>query len=264
MLGAYLGRNEDLLGPGVDNPEGFWENKDILDIHERLLQSQSRFWHDIRPLPDGWWDHGDVAPFKDKIAVVLSKNVFFGEMWAWKDPRTAITLPLWQKITRDLGICLEYVICVRNPIDVALSLHKIHGFSMTKSIALWQLYNLSALYWTNGSPRIIISYDDVVQYKEKYLVDILTSMREVLSWPKMGDGGAVTGAIISDLRHYSHGAGAVLAGSDVPEPVRLLYTLITKGSYNQRFTSTRVFCRSVDRLYRDYDGYVSLIASALS
>ena len=45
-LGVVLG--EHLLPASEDNPRGYWENADIVAVHERLMASLGWTWDDIR------------------------------------------------------------------------------------------------------------------------------------------------------------------------------------------------------------------------
>src|SRR4051794_4592372 len=52
LCGADLGR--DLLPAKADNERGFWENKAILALNEKLLENLNLRWHDLVALPDAW------------------------------------------------------------------------------------------------------------------------------------------------------------------------------------------------------------------
>ena len=45
MLGVYLGNN--FLSPRPDNPTGYWEDKHICDLNERLLAAFGLKWEDV-------------------------------------------------------------------------------------------------------------------------------------------------------------------------------------------------------------------------
>ena len=53
-LGADPGNN--LMPPAEDNPEGFWEPVDLVDVHDELLDYLGSSWDNPRPLPDKWWE----------------------------------------------------------------------------------------------------------------------------------------------------------------------------------------------------------------
>jgi hypothetical protein len=59
------------------------------------------------------------------------------EPWGWKDPRTSLTAPFWAQ--RLAG--LRFVVCVRNPLEVAASL-RARGYTSTHfGLRLWETYH---------------------------------------------------------------------------------------------------------------------------
>src|ERR1700722_3730092 len=52
LLGADLGDN--LVTPGSDNPDGFWEHAEAVRINDALLEGLGRTWYDMREMPQGW------------------------------------------------------------------------------------------------------------------------------------------------------------------------------------------------------------------
>ena len=56
--------------------------------------------------------------------------------WAWKDPRTALTMPFWRQLLPGLKV----VVCVRNPLEVAHSLSQRGMSSLAFGLRLWQTY----------------------------------------------------------------------------------------------------------------------------
>jgi hypothetical protein len=57
---------------------------------------------------------------------------------------------------------MKYVISVRNPRDVCLSLERRNGFAFEKSAGIWLSYNQSALAATADSPKLIVFYEDLM------------------------------------------------------------------------------------------------------
>ncbi len=81
----------------------------------------------------GWETSPDFAPLRRRARDVIAAEFGGRKLWGWKDPRTCVTLPFWQRLLPRL----HYVICLRNPIDIARSLEKRDGFALEKSIQLW-------------------------------------------------------------------------------------------------------------------------------
>src|SRR5438128_732386 len=90
--GLDLGRPDDLLGPSIQNREGFWENRRFRDLNEDLLRALGGGW-DYPPAPGGW--EGDAVQELAAQAVALLDEFAYHEPWGWKDPRNCLTLPFW-------------------------------------------------------------------------------------------------------------------------------------------------------------------------
>lgn len=159
LAGAFLGRDKDIMAPAPDNPAGFWERDDIVEFHGRLLAAFGRTWDTTDPLPAGWPKDPAARPFREELALLVSRAFASKELWAFKDPRTCLLLPLWKDVLAQMGIGLAAALAVRNPLDVARSLEKRDGFSRGKCWALWQNYNLSAWESTSGLPRAVVHFD---------------------------------------------------------------------------------------------------------
>src|SRR5262249_53841661 len=88
-------------------------------------------------------------------ALALQDKLAGHRVWGWKDPRNSITLPFWQKVFGGLKV----VLCVRNPLEVALSLRR-RGFpSVSRALELWAAYTLRALDSAPRADRIVTHYD---------------------------------------------------------------------------------------------------------
>ena len=58
MLGVYLGNN--FLSPQPDNPTGYWEDKNICELNERLLAVFGLKWEDVALIDDARWHEPEV------------------------------------------------------------------------------------------------------------------------------------------------------------------------------------------------------------
>ena len=76
--------------------------------------------------------------------------------WTFKDPRTSLTLPFWRPLLGDV----DYVICHRQPLDVAASLERRDGLALEQSLALWERYMAASILQTTGARRLFIGYDE--------------------------------------------------------------------------------------------------------
>jgi len=174
--GVYLGPPAAMIGPSVDNPKGFFELTSIVAMHEQLLAALDRGWDSSVAMPPEWWTLPEVAPFFDDARRVV-ESTFAGQMlWGWKDPRTCLALPLWQRVLAERGTDVRYVLVCRNPLDIAASLQKRNGFTPEKSIALYVLHMLHAFYHTRDARRSVVFYEQWLDNGQEELDRVLQEL----------------------------------------------------------------------------------------
>lgn len=253
LLGAYLGEETDLMLPGSDNPEGYWERNDVVLLHDRILNHLKRSWDSSLPLPDKWYQREDVKPFRDELVELVKKNFNGQGLWAWKDPRTTILLDIWKDVLNELGVELKCVICVRNPLDVARSLEKRNGFPYDKSFGIWFNYNIEVLKATNGLPRSFITYDNLLK---NWAVELNRCASELdIPWP--ADDSELTEKVNTfirpTLRHSASTTDELIKESAV-QPVIKLYELLKETSPELQIPNT-AFTAKIESSAKEFSAY---------
>jgi hypothetical protein len=168
LAGVYLGSEDDLLGgelsqipaedrgrAGEANPEGFWEHYRLMRLNERILRHLGGSWREPPELPSGWETSAELGEEREEALSLIDKTFAGRDLWGWKDPRNALTLPFWQRLLPGL----RHVICLRNPLDVALSLQERDGMPIERGLELWHAYADASLTHTADRPRTLVSYE---------------------------------------------------------------------------------------------------------
>ena len=169
LLGVDLGSVERMLPTNLDdNARGYWEQQEIYEINEEILRAFGGTWRRPPDLLPGWERSFALAATRDRARDSLT--TLFGtreQRWAWKDPRASMTLPFWRDLIGDM----DYVLCVRNPADVAASLVQrgTDELDFEDSVALWLRYLRAALEGTRGSRRLILRYEDYFSDTERQI-----------------------------------------------------------------------------------------------
>ena len=168
VLGVELGDN--LMRPVEDNNEkGFFEDLDIYQFNESVLRKAGSAWHKLARLDSSVLAGPSFSEERQRAAALLSRKLQSpsagdeNRTFGFKDPRTAILLPLWQPVFEELGLDDRYVISVRHPMESATSLEKRDGFSPTKGVFLWAKHMLEAVRRTEGRSRLFVSYERVLE-----------------------------------------------------------------------------------------------------
>lgn len=222
--GVYLGEEGDFL-PAMpnENPEGFWEHFGFYALNERLLTHLGAGW-DMPELPAGWETAKDLDPFRADAMQLIERMESFakGAVWAWKDPRNSITLPFWKSLIPGL----RTVVCVRNPLEVALSLQKRNNFSIAASARLWVKYYQSILSHAPARGRVFTYYENYFQDASAELGRVLTA----LGLPAEQCEAALAAGFIKP-EHYHHHAtqGELLSSEICPGAIDLLAQLHAMG-----------------------------------
>jgi hypothetical protein len=197
---------EELIEAADDNPEGFWENKAIRDCNDELLEATGGAWDNPPVLPPAGVDDPRVAAVADAATAALA-TLRQHDHWGFKDPRTCLTASYWL----DLEPELRFVICVRHPIEVALSLRRRNQNSYSLGLSLWERYYATVLDQVPPERRVVSHYDT-------FFVDPEAEMARLCAFAGLEPAAP---RVLPDLRHHS--TGIDLGDAGVNEGVRTLY-----------------------------------------
>lgn len=144
--GIYLG---EVSKWNPHNTKGNQEHNEIVGLNNDVLAYNQGAW-DRPPARACIWTE-EMRARRDAIIARFRGH----EPWAFKDPRTLLTLEGWRE-------ALPELVCVgtfRHPLAVARSLVTRGGIDFDQSLALWDIYNqkLLALVENEGIP--LVCYD---------------------------------------------------------------------------------------------------------
>lgn len=245
-LGVYLGEEDELLEARPSNPLGFWEHDRIRQLNTRLLELRGgRSAPDLAP---GWEFSADLQPLIDEAHTIISTAFGKRRTWGWKDPWNSLTLPFWQRVVPNL----RYIICLRNPIDSALSSAQRGAVSREDAFPYWLNLMTSALVNTSGKARILIQF-------ERYFSDpeaVISDLTKFLDIPSSSGNSATEGQRLAIAAMWNHRTPDthVQGDPEVPDAIKILYrelhslaVTLPRSTDSIRATSAHL---SVDRLAR--------------
>jgi len=226
LRGAELGR--DLLPPKDDNERGFWENRALLELHERFLGESGLQWHDLAAREPDWQRDAPARRFVHDLPQVLWQQFAESPLFLVKDPRLSLLTPLWIEALQAQAIRPVFVITLRHPNEVAASLARRDGFPFIQSHLLWLQHIVEAERATRGHARVFVRYEDLLDDWQAQLQRITTSLG--LSWPAPGVSfeSVANEFIAPSLRH--HRDDSEEAAHPLPELVRRVYRLASAAS----------------------------------
>jgi hypothetical protein len=158
-LGAMGMRLSENMIPGsVGNPEGFFEDAEIVEVHKALLQNLNT--SPVHPLPDGWLESEPTKKARPKLRKILDNRLQESNaIWGFKDPRTASFLPLWNRILNAPGTVPVFILAVRDPAVVSASLKRQINREEVITELQWLQRTTDALYHT-AADCYIIHFED--------------------------------------------------------------------------------------------------------
>ncbi len=223
LLGVEVGPAEDLmLAHDTDNPRGYWEPQWMADLNDEILAMLgTTWWQPLRVAPD--WERAPAfAPLRERARSLLEEKFGAARLWGWKEPRTTLTLPFWRELTPGA----RYVICLRNPVDAIASIRRRPEPDLpTREWGeLWLEYTARALRETQGSPRLIVFYEDFFLEPRQQVA----RMASFLGVPPLGDelldsSLSLRGAIEQGLRHHATPLLDLAVASDIAPSTRMLF-----------------------------------------
>lgn len=155
ILGVPMG--EDAWGSNYSNPFGHFEDKEFIDLNDRILKMAGGDWSHP-PKREDIIRAGEM--FRDEVKYIIEKRNGLN-MWGWKDPRTILTLEIF--IHHILNP--RFVITYRNNLEIAQSLKERDGFSIEESLHLIQLYNIALdgiLRHYQGEEAHLLAYENIL------------------------------------------------------------------------------------------------------
>ncbi len=158
-LGANPGNN--LMPETEDNPKGYWEDQDVVNLNEQILKSFNMSWHSLdNPIINRFETllHLYEEKFIKNAIDILENNFTLSNTIVIKDPRISVLLPFWKNVFQRVGAEVKYVLAVRNPLETSKSLLKRNQMEMEQGIKLWTYYNFMLL--KSVKEKVLISSFD--------------------------------------------------------------------------------------------------------
>jgi hypothetical protein len=189
--GLFAGRDADMLPAASDNPAGFFERFDVNGLNNELLAELGGAW-DNPPPRHAVLEQAPVWRARvEKVLEAMAEDAG-GRPLVLKDPRIGLLLPAWLPA---LGDRFAFVLVHRNPLEVAMSMHKRDGQPVYAALALWQLYYADLLNGLAGQRVWFARYESLLQNPAQHASALLDGLKGQLA---SGAGGAGAGGVFND------------------------------------------------------------------
>ena len=148
------------LSAQVDNPGGFFESRQLVDLNEALLNQLGVDWQHP-PLHAIQWQNGEFLPRLHAARKTFAHQAL-NQAWVDKDPRLCLTYPAYQHV---LLKRTPIAAVIRHPMEVAGSLQARDMIPLAKGLIIWFLYNQHLSRSLIGSD-VLISYQSLLDLEE--------------------------------------------------------------------------------------------------
>lgn len=129
--GVHVG--DKLMPANGGNRYGYWEDVDFVRINNKILGWAGGSWKSP-PEEKAILEYNKKFPNEIKRLIERKERE---PMWGWKDPRTTLTIKLFMPYLKNP----HFIVCFREPKEVAASLIRTEKVPIARGIKLAQTYN---------------------------------------------------------------------------------------------------------------------------
>ena len=127
----------DPLGATENNLLGYWESTSLVTSSDRFLSSQNSHWSQLYHWSFGWWKSAAALDWIDSYWHDLQNAYNTNEHFVLKDPRLCILFEGMIPCLVDSLLQLDFLLILRSPVEVVISLCKAEEISPYDALNLW-------------------------------------------------------------------------------------------------------------------------------
>ena len=184
VLAVDFGDESDHIPRNHNNPDGYFENRELLELNERILAAVDG--SVLRPPAINCF-HQLAAADKHELAATAQERLKFyaaeKPRFGWKDPRLSLTFPIWQAAAPNVVA----IIVFRDPRAVMRSIADQLDVPAESLAGLWLEYYRRIFSHTATCPRVVVSFDQLLEEPIKVvktLADFLGMTDETETWKR--------------------------------------------------------------------------------
>ncbi len=155
------------------NSKGYFENAKLQQFNDKLFADLYTNWYNSLIIPDQWWKKTEIKNQQPLLEGILKDEFQSSSAILIKDPRISILYPIYAEVLKKLKIDPSFIICTRDPGEVAASLKTRNNLAYSRSCLLWADHNLKAEIYSRGFPRIFLHYDDILKNPVENIEQVL-------------------------------------------------------------------------------------------
>jgi hypothetical protein len=192
-----------LLPPQPDNEKGFWESSVLTELNDEILVAGGSNWKDWRAFDLGRIDSKAAVALQVRAKAALASEFGDASLPIVKDPRMCRLMRFWAPVFEEAEWSVRAVLPMRSPLEVARSLHRRDGLSVSWACLLWLRHVLDAEAESRAIPRAVVDWSRFLDDMRGALAQVTKQLQ--LTWPNGGESAFadVDELVSPGLRHHT-------------------------------------------------------------
>ena len=213
LVGLGCDAPKTLMPADDHNAKGYWESTEIAVLNDDILHSAGSSWHSWEHFGTHWYTSPVVHGFRDRAQTALANEFGDSPLFVLKDPRICRLMPFWLAALEDFGATPHVILPLRNPLEVAASLHQRDAIEPPFGLLMWLRNVLDAETESRQRNRAFLRYEEL-------LVDWQGTATKIgrdlgVAWPRQSVAAAleVDADLAPALRHHVEADSRVLSST---------------------------------------------------
>lgn len=143
------------------NPTGFFEDRDLLALNQRLKRALAIRGHSVRLIGEDEYHSPAIEALGHLAMETIRRRFGQCPLWGYKYGRTLRLLPFWQSVYQALDLDMRYLVAIRNPLSVAASRARLDPRRGRQEVSdrEWLVNVVPHLARVRGRPVAVVDYD---------------------------------------------------------------------------------------------------------
>lgn len=243
-LGVSFG--DHLLGPREDNPKGFWEDEDFVELNERLYELGGSFSSALGFDAESARRSPDYPQLHERMKSLLRTRLDRQSVFGLKDPRMPRLMALWGSVLDEMGVDVAFVMPLRNPLSVAASLANRDDFPTIKSLLLWYEHMFRGLSHAAERRMLVVDYDAFMDQPREALLRVARELALAFDAERFSRFTQET--LCGELRHSRFSDADLHQHKDSFPALESLHALLKRMAQEQGPADEEVLDREMQRI----------------
>ena len=211
--------------PG-NNEKGFWESRVLMDLNDEILAAGGSNWRDCRAFDVRRIDSDATMGLRARARGSLAAEFGATGLPIIKDPRMCRLMRFWAPVFEEAEWSPRVVLPIRSPLEVAWSLHRRDGLSVSWACLLWLRHVLDAEAETRALPRAVLDWSQFLGDKRRALTRLAEQLE--LTWPNGGESAFadVDELVSPELRHHTASEADLRTHPAISDLIRETYSTL--------------------------------------